>query len=82
MKQNALREGRYLLRGTRMASANTTRCSFSCIVFRAQDVAWKPGLRHSKEPDLFLEVTVGKVSRKTKIVKKTLLPIWNEDIPL
>ncbi|KAI0685266.1 WD40-repeat-containing domain protein [Cytidiella melzeri] len=55
---------------------------YSLKVIRAQDVLWKAGVRYTKEPDLFVEIAVDKVCRKTKVVKKTLSPTWDEDIPL
>ncbi|KAL5522012.1 hypothetical protein ACEPAF_1868 [Sanghuangporus sanghuang] len=50
-------------------------------VIRAEGLNWKHPL-HSKVPNLFVEVKLGDVKKKTRTVVKNSLPTWNVSIPL
>ncbi|KAI0685675.1 WD40-repeat-containing domain protein [Cytidiella melzeri] len=60
----------------------TPNNQYKLKVIRAEDVVWKSRIGHSKLPDLFVEVSWGNISRKTKVIKKSLSPTWDEDMPL
>ncbi|KAL5501079.1 hypothetical protein ACEPAH_9466 [Sanghuangporus vaninii] len=50
-------------------------------VIRVEGLNWKRSL-HSKVPNLFVEVKLGDVKKKTRTVVKNSLPTWNVSIPL
>ncbi|KAI0705932.1 WD40-repeat-containing domain protein [Cytidiella melzeri] len=54
---------------------------YSLKVIRAEDVMWKPKMQSSRLPDLFVEVSMGNLSCKTKVAKKSLSPTWDEVMP-
>ncbi len=49
---------------------------------RAEQALWKPGLVHCKKPSLYVEFVVGTDKRKSRVAKKSLAPVWEEDIAL
>ncbi|KAL5480350.1 hypothetical protein ACEPAI_1620 [Sanghuangporus weigelae] len=46
-------------------------------VIRVEDIQWKHPL-HSKVPDLYVDVRLHGVCRKTRTIKNTLTPFWDE----
>ncbi|KAI0705953.1 WD40-repeat-containing domain protein [Cytidiella melzeri] len=48
-------------------------------VIRAENVVWKPNMRSAR---LVVQASLGNVSRKTKVLKKSLSPKWDEAVPL
>ncbi|KAL5520517.1 hypothetical protein ACEPAG_9741 [Sanghuangporus baumii] len=48
-------------------------------VIRLEELKWKHSL-HRNDPNLYVDVKFGDVTRKTKVVKRSQSPIWDEEL--
>ncbi|KAF8142573.1 hypothetical protein K438DRAFT_1877696, partial [Mycena galopus ATCC 62051] len=56
---------------------------YSLSVRRAQEIQWNPGPLHGGKPSLYVKIYLdGKQIGRTRTVKKTLAPEWDEDVPI
>ena len=51
-------------------------------VYRAEGLVWKSGPFHRKDPCLYVELTAGGVTYKTKTSRNKDTFIWDEDFAL
>lgn len=76
----------YLLRGLCDDSIGATGVlilpKLRTTVCQARNVTWQSGPIQSRYPSLYVKITVGNVTRETRIIKDTLYPTWDEDILL
>jgi Ca2+-dependent lipid-binding protein len=55
----------------------------SIVVQNAHDIQWHSGLLHGKNPNLYVKIYVdGKEIGRTRAIKKTIAPEWNEDFQM
>ncbi|KAL5520521.1 hypothetical protein ACEPAG_9745 [Sanghuangporus baumii] len=50
-------------------------------LIRLEELKWKHPL-HRNDPNLYVEVKFGNVTRKTQVAKRTRSPIWDEELAL
>ncbi|KAL5521305.1 hypothetical protein ACEPAG_9228 [Sanghuangporus baumii] len=70
------------IEGTKHSSLLTLMASHYCLqVIRAEGIRWKSSLR-GKEPNLYVEVKLGSSTQRTRTIRKSASPIWNEVLVL
>ncbi|KAL5524950.1 hypothetical protein ACEPAF_8819 [Sanghuangporus sanghuang] len=54
---------------------------YSLEVIRLEDLQWNRAL-HRTDPNLYVSLSIGEITERTRTVKRTRSPIWNEIITL
>ena len=57
------------------------------LVKRANDIQWKANIINKKvfnktAPDLFVEICLGGLVQRTRVIKRNLTPTWDEELLL
>ena len=74
----------YILRGQFHLSSGILFRSlwFHYPVSTVDQIEWPKKLFRNKPPNLYVEVRLGQSVQRTKVIERSMAPIWDEELPL